>query len=148
MAIIRWTPFRNVMSFRDEMDRLIDDFYGRQTPAGEMYEGDWCPSLDLKESDGDVRASIELPGLSKDDIKVSVQGDLLTVSGEKKNEVADTKENVHRIERSYGYFKRVVTLPTEVQADKVKAEFKDGVLKVTMPKVETRKTREIPVEVS
>lgn len=148
MAIIRWTPFRNVMAFRDEMDRLIDDFYGKQTPAGEIYEGDWCPNMDLKESDNEIRASIELPGLSKDDIKVSVQGDLLTVSGEKKTEVADSKENVHRIERSYGYFKRVVTLPTEVESDKVKAEFKDGVLKVTMPKVETKKTREIPVQVS
>jgi len=148
MAIIRWTPFRNVMAFRDEMDRLIDDFYGKQTPAGDVYDGDWCPTMDLKETDSEIRASIELPGLDKDDIKVSVKGDLLMVSGEKKNEVTDTKESYHRIERSYGFFKRVVTLPTEVEPNKVKADYKDGVLNITMPKVETKKTKEIPVQVS
>jgi HSP20 family protein len=136
------------MAFRDEMDRLIDDFYGKQTPEGEVFEGDWCPRMDLKETDGEIRAAIELPGLNKDDIKVSVKGDTLVVSGERKNEVADTKESFHRLERSYGFFKRVVTLPTEVESDKVKAEYKDGILTVSMPKMETKKTREIPVEVS
>jgi HSP20 family protein len=130
------------------MDRLIDDFYGKQTPEGEVFEGDWCPRMDLKENDTEVRAAIELPGIDKDDIKVSVKGDLLVISGERKNEVADTKESFHRLERSYGFFKRVVTLPTEVESDKVKAEYKDGILTVTMPKTETKKTREIPVEVS
>ena len=104
--------------------------------------------MDLKETDGEVRATIEVPGLDKDDIKVSVKGDTLVLSGERKNEVADTKESYHRLERSYGFFKRVVTLPTEVESDKVKAEYKDGILTVTMPKMETRKTREIPVQVS
>jgi HSP20 family protein len=148
MAIIRWTPVRHMLSFRDEMDRLLDDFYGRMAPAKESYEGDWLPAMDMKESDNEVVASIELPGLSKDDIKVSVKNDVLTISGEKKQESVEEKENVHRVERTYGYFRRSVTLPVEVDAGKVKASFKDGILKITLPKVESKKVKEIPIQVS
>jgi HSP20 family protein len=147
MTLIRWTPLRSVMSFRDEMDRLLDDFYGRMTPRGESYEGDWLPAMDMKETDGEITASIELPGLSKEDIKVSVKNDVLSISGEKKHEKTEEKENVHRVERSYGYFKRSVVLPVEVDSAKVKAAFKDGVLTVTLPKIESKKVKEIPIQV-
>jgi HSP20 family protein len=147
MALIRWTPLRHMMSFRDEMDKVLDDFYGRMRPATETYEGDWLPAMDMKETDNEVTASIELPGLSRDDIKVSVKNDMLTVSGEKK-ETVDDKDNVHRVERSYGYFKRSIVLPAEVDSEKVKATFKDGVLKVTLPKTESKKIKEIPISVS
>jgi HSP20 family protein len=148
MAIIRWTPLRSVMSFRDEMDRLLDDSYGRMAPSGEMYEGDWFPPMDLSETDGEVIACLEIPGLSKDDIKVSVQNDFLTISGEKKQEQTEEKENVHKVERTYGMFKRVLKLPAEVDSAKVKASYKDGVLKVKLPKVEAKKPKEIPIQVS
>jgi HSP20 family protein len=148
MAIIRWTPLRNMMSFRDEMDKLLDDFYGRLSPSAESYEGDWLPAMDMKETDNEIVACIELPGLSKGDIKVSVRNDVLSVSGEKKAEKSEQKENLHRVERSYGYFKRSVALPVEVDSEKVKATFKDGVLKITLPKVESRKPKEIPIQVS
>jgi HSP20 family protein len=148
MALIRWTPIRSMLSFRDEMDRLLDDFYGKMAPAGDVYEGDWRPAMDIKETDDEITASLELPGLDREDIKVSVKGDVLTVSGEKKQEVTETKENVHRIERSYGFFKRSVVLPMEVDSDKVKASFKNGVLRVKMPKLESKKTKEIPIQVS
>jgi len=148
MALIRWTPLRSMMSFRDEMDRLLDDFYGRMSPSGESYEGDWLPAMDMKENDNEVSVSVELPGLSKSDIKVSVKNDVLSITGEKKAEKTEEKENVHRVERTYGYFKRSVALPVEVDSEKVKASFKDGVLKVTLPKVEAKKPKEIPIQVS
>jgi len=148
MALIRWTPLRSMMSFRDEMDRLLDDFYGRMTPSGESYEGEWLPAMDMKENENEVTAMVELPGLSKNDIKVSVKNDVLSITGEKKAEKTEEKENVHRVERSYGYFKRSVVLPVEVDSEKVKASFKDGVLKITLPKVESKKPKEIPIQVS
>lgn len=148
MALIRWTPVRHMLSFRDEMDKLLNDFYGGAPSARESYEGDWLPAMDIKESENDITAVIELPGLSKDEIKVSVKNDVLSISGEKKQEKVDEKENVHRVERSYGYFKRVITLPMEVDSKGVKAAFKDGVLKVTLPKVESKKVKEIPIQVS
>ncbi len=148
MAMIRWTPLRGVMSFRDEMDRLLGDLYGRMSLSGESYEGDWLPAMDIKETDSEVVASIELPGLSKDQIKVSVKNDILTISGEKKSDKTEERENLHRVERTYGCFKRSVVLPVEVDSDNVKASFKDGVLKVTLPKVESKTPKEIPVQVT
>ena len=148
MALIRWTPIRSMMSFRDEMDRLLDDFYGRMAPSGESYEGDWLPAMDMKETDNEVVAHVELPGLSKNDIKVSVKNDVLSITGEKRAEKTEEKENIHRVERTYGYFKRSVVLPVEVDSEKVKATFKDGVLRITLPKVESKKPKEIPIQVS
>jgi len=148
MAIIRWTPFRSMLSLRDEMDRLLNEFYGRVVPTTETYQGDWYPAMDITETDNEVIATLELPGLKREDIKVSVNNDILTVSGEKKQEKTEENENIHRVERTYGYFKRSVALPVEVDTNKVKAVYKDGVLKVTMPKLEEKKTKEIPVQVS
>lgn len=148
MAIIRWTPFRHVLNLRDEMDRAMSDLYGRVSPSGEYYEGDWFPPMDVRETNGDVVASLELPGMEKDQIKVSVHNDVLTVTGEKKQESSEDGENLHRVERAYGYFKRTVSLPTEVDAGKVKATYKDGILKITLPKHEEKKPKEIPVQVA
>ena len=148
MALIRWTPLRGVMSFRNEMDRLLDDLYGSMAPSQETFEGDWHPSMDLAETDSDVTASVELPGLQKDDIKVSVEDSTLTVSGEKKQEKTESAGDLRRIERVYGYFKRTIKLPASVDAGKVKAAYKDGILTVTMPKVEAKKSKEIPIQVA
>ena len=149
MKLIRWTPMRNVTSFRDEMDTLLEDLYGRMTVPEDGHEGDWLPPLDMSEGESDVTVSLELPGMNKEDIKVSVKDDVLTVSGEKKQEKTDDDgENSCRIERSYGFFKRSVSLPAEVDAAKVKATFKDGILKVEMPRIEVKKPKEIPIQVS
>lgn len=145
MAIIRWTPLRSMMSFRDEMDRLLGDMYGRLEPSADTYEGGWIPAMDVSETDDVIAACVELPGLAKEDIRVSVKSDVLTISGEKKQEKVDDKENIHRVERTYGAFKRVLKLHAEVDSSKVKAAYKDGVLTVTMPKTEAKKPRVIPV---
>lgn len=148
MAIVRWSPFRSILSLRDEMDRLLNEFYGPMPPTTESYEGDWCPAMDLNETDNELIATIELPGMKREDIKVTVSDGVLTVSGEKKQEKVEQDESRHRIERTYGYFKRSVSVPAEIDTSKVKAVYKDGVLKVTMPKLEEKKTKEIPVQVS
>jgi HSP20 family protein len=148
MTLIRWTPLRNVLNFRDEMDRLLEDVYGRMAAPADGHEGDWFPVMDMSEGKDDITASMELPGIKKEDIKVSVHDDVLTISGEKKQEQADEGENARRVERSYGYFKRSVSLPAGVDPGKVKATFKEGVLKVTLPKLESKKPKEIPVQVS
>lgn len=148
MALIRWTPLRGVFSFRDEMDHLLDDFYGSMTSPGQKYDGQWYPAMDLSETENEIVAALELPGLRKEDVKVCVQNDVLTVSGEKKQERTENTDNLHRVERSYGCFKRSVALPAGVDASKVTASFKNGVLKVTLPKQESEKPKEIPIQIS
>lgn len=148
MALVRWSPLRDVLGVRDEMDRLLDEFYGRTVSSGEKFEGDWTPVMDISDSNGDIVASMELPGLKTDDIKVSVEDDVLTVTGEKKQQESQSGDNWRRVERTYGYFKRSVKLPAPVDADKVKAAYKDGVLTISMPKIESKKAKEIPIHVS
>lgn len=148
MALVRWSPLREALGFRDEMDRLLDEFYGRVVPSRDKLEGDWTPPMDISDADGEVVAEVELPGLKKDDIKVCVEDDILTVTGERKKEESASGDNWRRVERTYGYFKRSVKLPTPVNADKVRAAYKDGVLTISMPKVESKKAKEIPIQVS
>lgn len=148
MAIVRWSPFRSILSLRDEMDRLLNEFYGSMLPSSESYEGDWYPAMDVSETNDEIVATLELPGMNREDIKVTVSDGVLTVSGEKKQEKIDENENRHRVERTYGYFRRSISLPADIDTSKVKATYKDGVLKVTMPKLEEKKTKEIPVQVS
>ncbi|NJN99424.1 MAG: Hsp20/alpha crystallin family protein [Anaerolineales bacterium] len=126
--------------FRDEMDRLFDDFFGRGfglTPfeGGAMdHFGTFNPQVDVTENDKEVKITAELPGLSEQDVEVSLSNDVLTISGEKKHEKEDKGDNYYRMERSYGSFQRTIPLPAEVQSDKVDASFKNGVLTITLPK--------------
>lgn len=147
MAITRWRPFRDVLSIQDEMNRLFDDFFGRPVTKQEWTEGVWAPSVDVSESKDDVIIKAEIPGMSKDDVKVSVRDNVLILSGEKKQEREEKDANYHRIERSYGSFSRSFALPTSVKPDKVKASYKDGVLKITLPKSEEVKPKEIPISI-
>ena len=147
MAITRWRPFRDLVSIQDEMNRLFDDFFRRPVTRPEWTEGVWCPCVDVSETKDNVIINTEIPGMSKDDVKVSVQDNVLTLTGEKKQEKEEKDANYHRIERSYGSFSRSFTLPTSVQPDKVKATYKDGILRITLPKSEEVKPKEIPISV-
>lgn len=127
-------------AFRYEMDRLFDDFFGRGFGLSQ-FEGGWMdrfgtfnPQVDVTENDKEVKVIAELPGLTEQDVEVSLSNDVLTISGEKKHEKEDKGENYYRMERSYGSFQRSIPLPVEVQSDKVEATFKNGVLTVTLPK--------------
>jgi HSP20 family protein len=147
MAITRWRPFRDLVSIQDEMNRLFDDFFGRPATRPEWTEGVWTPSVDVSETKDNVIINAEIPGMSKEDVKLSVQNNVLTLSGERKQEKEEKDVNYHRIERSYGSFSRSFTLPASVKPDKVKATYKDGILKITLPKSEEAKPKQIPIGV-
>lgn len=145
MAITRWRPFRDVVSVQDEMSRLFDDVFGQRPARVQWTDGIWNPSVDVTEDKDSVLVKAEMPGLNKDDIKISVQDSILTLKGEKKQEKEEKETDYHRIERSYGSFCRSFQLPTTVRADKIKANYKDGVLSITLPKTEEVKPKEIPI---
>jgi HSP20 family protein len=134
------SPFSNL---RDQFGRLFDiAFPGRE--ERELW-GDWSPALDAYEDKDKYTVSVELPGMKKEDIAVSVHDGVLTVSGERKSEKESKEGLVHRTERYYGKFTRSVSLPATVYADKVSAAYKDGVLTVEVPKAEEVRPKTIPV---
>jgi HSP20 family protein len=141
-----WRPFE-FDRIRKEMDRLWDSFLeGR--PMRRAEEGrEWLPSLDVSETKNDLVIKAELPGMDPKDIDISLGNGFLTIKGEKKQEKEEKDENYHLIERSYGSFTRSVRLPREVQSDKITASFKNGVLRVTLPKSEEAKKKEIKIKV-
>ena len=147
MAITRWRPFRDLLSIQDEMNRVVDDFFGRPMTRLEWTEGVWSPSVDVSETKDNVVIKAEMPGMNKDDVNISIQDNVLTLKGEKKQEKEERDANYHRIERSYGSFCRSFTLPTSVKTDKIKASYKDGVLNITLPKTEEVKPKEIPISI-
>jgi HSP20 family protein len=143
--ITPWKPFE-FDRIRREMDRLWDSFLeGRPRRAEEG--GEWLPSLDVSETKNDLVIKAELPGMDPKDIDISLINGFLTIKGEKKQEKEEKDENYHLIERSYGSFTRSVRLPREVQSDKITASFKNGVLRVTLPKSEEAKKKEIKIKV-
>jgi HSP20 family protein len=145
MAIVRWSPFRDLMGIQQEVNRLFDDLITRRAETG--AEGAvWIPAVDVSENDEAIKVKVEAPGVSKDDFKISVQNNVLTVRGEKRMEKETKEENYHRVERVYGSFFRAIELPSAVKADKVNANYKDGVLTISLPKSEEAKPKEIPVE--
>uniref|UniRef100_A0A7V0Z7I6 Hsp20/alpha crystallin family protein n=1 Tax=candidate division WOR-3 bacterium TaxID=2052148 RepID=A0A7V0Z7I6_UNCW3 len=143
--IKRWDPFRELMSLREDMDRLFNAFFGK--PVAEESEGVWIPVIDIEEDNENFIVSAELPGLRKEDVKISVRGNLLTISGERKQESETKNKTYHRVERMYGKFSRTISLPSDVDVNKIKAVYKDGVLHITLPKPETMKPKEIEVEI-
>jgi len=145
MAITRWRPFRDVVSVQDEMSRLFDDIFGQRPARVQWTDGVWNPSVDVTEDQDSVVVKAEMPGLNKDDVKISVQDNVLTLKGEKKQEKEEKDKDYHRIERSYGSFCRSFQLPTTVRADEIKANYKDGVLSIILPKTEEVKPKEIPI---
>jgi HSP20 family protein len=141
----RWEPFRDMLTLRDDMDRLFKSFFG-QTP--EEREGFWAPIVDIEEDNDTIVVHAELPGMKKDEIKVSVHGNTLSISGERKHEAETKDKTFHRVERSYGNFVRTISLPTDVDANKIRASYKDGVLAVSLPKPESTKPKKIDVEIT
>lgn len=139
MALIRWTPWHELESINRQLSRMLDE-----SPDGEE-RGNWLPAVDIHESEDMFTVEAEVPGIDKKDIKVSVENGMLTISGERRYEKETKEENRHRIERSYGRFTRSFALPTHVDSAKVVAKVEDGVLRVTLPKVEAVKPKSIEV---
>jgi HSP20 family protein len=148
MAIVRWEPFRDLITLQDRMNRLFDERFGR-VQAGDinMVTGAWSPAVDIYETDHDIIVKAELPEMKEKDIDIRLENDTLTLKGERKFEKETQEENYHRVERAYGAFSRSFTLPTSVDQDKISAEYKDGVLKITLPKKVETKSKQIKVNI-
>ncbi len=147
MAIMRWRPWGNLFGIEDEMDRVFDDMFFAGPRRHGWYVQRWNPAVDISENDGNIHVDVEIPGMKKEDIKVSLENNVLMLKGEKKQERELKEQNCHRLERRYGSFVRSFELPVPVQADKIKASYKNGVLKIDLPKAEEVKPKEIPIEV-
>lgn len=140
----KWEPFRDMLNLRADMDRLFKTFFTGFPGEG---EGIWAPVIDIEEDKDSILVKAEIPGLKKDEIKVTVRDNMLSISGERKQE-QEVKDRVyHRIERSYGKFSRRISLPVAVDADKIKANYQDGILHITLPKPESIKPKQIDVEI-
>ncbi|HHT9120465.1 MAG TPA: Hsp20/alpha crystallin family protein [Candidatus Hypogeohydataceae bacterium YC41] len=142
--IMKWPELPSITALQREMDRLFDEFFRR---GGLMREWRWAPAVDVVETPDTVIVRAELPGIDPKDVDISVSGDTLTIKGEKKEEKEEKGKTFYRMERSYGAFVRSIELPTPVEADKAKADYKNGVLEITLPKVEQVKAKKIPIKV-
>lgn len=148
MNIIRWNPYE-VGTLRRRMNRLFEDFWGdlaHQGEGGETRELRFSPPVDIKETDDSYVVTLEIPGVNKKDISVEVQDNVLSIRGERNFEEEKKGETFHRVERSYGSFVRSFSLPSQVNADKVEAVFKDGLLTLTVAKVEEAKPKNIEIK--
>jgi HSP20 family protein len=134
---LAWPTFGRLAGFQDELDQLFE------SPLTA-----WSPALDVREDKDNFVIRAELPGLKREDIDVSLQDGALVISGERTDEKVEEGVEVHRQERYYGKFQRALTLPAPVAADKIKAQYKDGVLTVTLPKTEEAKPKKIDVSVN
>jgi len=141
--LARWNPFRELTGLQNEMNRLFDGFNKKLAPAGTAMA--WNPTADVYEDEGNFVVKAELPGLTKDDIELHMEGRTLTLKGERKMEKEVKEEAYHQVERSYGRFLRVFTFPSPVDEGKVNAKFKDGLLEVVVPKSQETKPKTIPV---
>ncbi|MDF1535546.1 MAG: Hsp20/alpha crystallin family protein [bacterium] len=139
-----WGPFFGLRGLQDEMNRLFTDFFGETSEKGMAA---MTPALDLVETRDAIQVRVELPGVRKDEVEISLKDDVLIIKGEKKEEKEEKTENRYYMERSYGSFARAVTLPARVKEDKIKASYKDGVLTIDLPKAEEAKAKEIKVQV-
>jgi HSP20 family protein len=141
-----WRPFE-FEKMRREMDRLWDHFFEGRPARRSREEGEWLPSLDVSETKGDLVVKAELPGIDPKDIDISLNEGVLTIKGEKRQEKEEKEEGYHLVERSFGSFTRSIRLPREVQNEKINASYRNGVLKITLPKSEEAKKREIKIKV-
>jgi HSP20 family protein len=157
MTIVRWKPLRDVTGWHPVSD-LADEFVTMQREIDKMFDRfrggivdesgatAFMPVVDIIEGTNQYELKVELPGVKKEDVKITIQNGVLTIRGEKKQETHQQGENVHRVERSYGAFQRSFTLPTSVKNEKVEAAYDDGILSISLPKSEEAKPKEIEVK--
>lgn len=141
--LIRWEPAREMMSLRDAMDRLFDDAFTRPLSLRDNWS---VPAVDMYQTDDEIVVKAALPGIKADEVQINVTGELLTLKGEVKHEEEKEEKAWHIREQRYGSFERAIALPTDVVADKAKADFEDGILTITLPKAEEVKPKTITIK--
>ncbi|NIO47999.1 MAG: Hsp20 family protein [Candidatus Aminicenantes bacterium] len=145
MAIIRWDPFRDLITLRERMNRLFEETFPSRGEEKELTARSWAPAVDIYEKENAIVLTTEVPGIDEKDIEIKIEDNTLTLKGERKFEKETKEEDYHRIERSYGSFHRSFTLPHYIDEDKINAEFENGVLKITMPKKAELKAKKVKV---
>jgi HSP20 family protein len=146
MDLVRWNPWKEMVSLRERMNRMFEDSLFRpERHEDGLGLGAWSPAVDMFEKDDKVVIKAELPGLDKKDVSLDLQNGVLTLKGERKHENEVKEENFYRREMSYGKFVRSFSLPVDVDADNIKAEFQNGLLTVEVPKPEEHKPKQIKV---
>ena len=146
MAIVRWQPFREIESLQREMNRLFDRMITTPDEEGSINFGtSFIPAAEMHETPEEIKLKIEVPGLEAKDIDVRVTAEAVAISGERKSEIKHEDKGVSRSEFRYGKFQRIIPLPTRIQNDKVQAEFKNGVLCLTLPKAEEEKNKVVRI---
>ncbi|MGA2606974.1 MAG: Hsp20/alpha crystallin family protein [Terriglobia bacterium] len=148
MPIVRWEPFRDLLTTQREFDRLFKEAFSPMSGETEVSTRSWAPPVDIYETEDAIVLKAELPGIDPQDVEVRVEDNTLYLKGERKYEKEVNEQNYHRIERSYGSFARSFSLPNSISAEKVKAEYKDGLLTLTMPKREEAKPKTIKIDVT
>lgn len=144
--LTRWEPFRDLISLREAMDRLFEESFVRPQGGELAHRTGGTLALDIYETDEAVVVKTAAPGVDPDDIDISITGDTLTIKGETRVDEEVREENYLCRERRYGAFSRSVTIPVAIEADEAEAEFKDGVLKLTLPKAEAVKPKAIEIK--
>ncbi|NNE65796.1 MAG: Hsp20/alpha crystallin family protein [Pyrinomonadaceae bacterium] len=145
MNLKKYDPFRELRSLQDEMNRLFMTSVPRGFEQEDLASGGWSPSVDIYESEGEIVLEAELPGMNREDFEVSIENNVITLRGERSFEKKDEGDNYHRVERAYGSFTRSFSLPRSVSAENTSADFKNGILRVSLPKKEEAKARKIEV---
>ncbi len=149
MTLVKWEPLKDLLTLQDRMNRLFDDSARGLRPGEEALSNAlWSPAVDIYETDTEVILKAELPEINQKDIEIQVENNTLVLRGERKFEKEAKRENFHRIERAYGAFARSFTLPTSIDQEKIRADYKDGILKIAMPKREEIKPKQIKVSVT
>ncbi len=143
MVLARWKPFRDLFSIQRELDRAFGELSGEEGTE----RGSWLPTVDISETEEQIKIRAEVPGVKKEDINLNIEDNVLSISGEKKVEEKEEKENYHRVERSFGCFKRSIYLPDISDQKNIKAQYNDGVLTVSIPKKEEAKKKAIPINI-
>jgi HSP20 family protein len=149
MNIVRWDPLRELEEMSERLNRMFTrPTSSRQNGKESLTVADWIPQVDISEADHEYVITAELPGLKKEDVKITLADGVLTLQGERKQEREDKGTRYHRVERSYGSFLRSFTLPDVIEEAHVAAEFKEGVLSIRLPKSEKAKPKAIEVKVA
>ncbi len=145
MAIIRWDPFRDLITIREKMNHLFEEAVTSRGEEKDLVSNSWTPSVDIFETEHELVLSAEVPGIDEKDIQIKLEDNTLTLRGQRTFEKETKEENYHRIERAYGSFFRSFSLPLYINQDSIKAEHNNGVLKIIMPKKPEHKPRQVKI---
>ncbi len=148
MAIVRWEPLRDLLTTQDRFNRLLNGALSQFFGDDKNTPGAWSPAVDIYETDSELVLKAELPGVNPKDVEVRVEDNTLYLKGQRNFEREVKEENFHRLERGHGSFSRSFALPSSIDSERVKAEYKNGLLTLTMPKKEEAKPKTIPIIVS